>query len=109
MKNNHITDVNIIVVIPVYNHSKTLRDVVIRALEVNEAVVVVDDGSTDEGVKSLEGLDVHILHHSTNRGKGARVSLHKDTCIGSSAESLDTNTASSCEEIQEMTARYLIG
>jgi len=80
MKNNHITDVNIIVVIPVYNHSKTLRDVVIRALEVNDAVVVVDDGSTDEGVKSLEGLDVHILHHSTNRGKGAAILTAAKAC-----------------------------
>lgn len=80
MHNNHQTDIDIIIVIPVYNHAKTLRDTVIRALEVNDEVMVVDDGSTDCGIETLAGLDVHILHHSFNRGKGAAILTAARAC-----------------------------
>ena len=68
------------IVIPVYNHSKTLRDVVVRALEVHDAVMVVDDGSTDEGIGTLAGLDVQIVQHQHNRGKGAAILTAADAC-----------------------------
>lgn len=63
----------VIIVIPVYNHSITLKDVVARALDVHDAVMVVDDGSTDRGAEKLEGLDVHIIRHARNLGKGAAI------------------------------------
>ncbi len=53
----------IIIVIPVYNHSGTLRDVVTKSLKVHDRVMVVDDGSTDGGVDTLEGLEVDIVRH----------------------------------------------
>ncbi|MBW1797741.1 MAG: DUF2062 domain-containing protein [Deltaproteobacteria bacterium] len=63
----------VIIVIPVYNHSITLRDVVKKALDVHDTVMVVDDGSTDRGVDKLEGLDVKIIRHAGNLGKGAAI------------------------------------
>jgi glycosyltransferase involved in cell wall biosynthesis len=63
----------IVLVIPVYNHGKTLRDVVIRSLEVCRDVMVIDDGSTDGGAETLSGLDVKIIHHRENRGKDAAI------------------------------------
>jgi len=69
----NLENMKIGIVIPVYNHSKTLRDVVIRALEVHDAVMVVDDGSTDGGIDTLAGLDVHIVQHERNSGKGAAI------------------------------------
>ncbi|MBA4417527.1 MAG: DUF2062 domain-containing protein [Syntrophus sp. (in: bacteria)] len=66
----------IILVIPFYNHGKTVRDVVISALEVSGGameVMVVDDGSTDGGVETLSGLNVKIIRHPENRGKGAAI------------------------------------
>lgn len=63
----------VLVVIPVYNHGTTLRDVVKRTLEVHPQVLVVDDGSTDNGVERLEGLDVQIVRHPHNLGKGAAI------------------------------------
>jgi len=80
MHDNHQTHVDIIIVIPVYNHTKTLRDTVTRALGVNDKVMVVDDGSTDCGIETLAGLDVHILHHSANRGKGAAILTAARAC-----------------------------
>ena len=68
-----LENVNFGIIIPVYNHSKTLRQVVVQALAVNEAVTVVDDGSTDEGIDVLAGLNVRILQHSRNHGKGAAI------------------------------------
>jgi glycosyltransferase involved in cell wall biosynthesis len=60
------------IVIPVYNHGRTVADVVRRSRRWNLPVFVVDDGSTDGGydtIKSIRGIEV--LQHTRNRGKGA--------------------------------------
>lgn len=75
---------NTLVVIPVYNHAATLRGVVERALEVHDRVLVVDDGSTDQGADVLEGLPVRVVRHAGNRGKGAalRTAAQKARSMG---------------------------
>ena len=73
MLNNRFDSIKIIIVIPVYNHGRTLRGVVMRALKVNDQVMVIDDGSTDGGIDTLYGLSVHIVRHSQNLGKGAAI------------------------------------
>jgi glycosyltransferase involved in cell wall biosynthesis len=72
-ENDGISEDRIFVVIPVYNHVSTLRDVAVRSLAVHPHVMVVDDGSTDGGADSLEGLPVEILRHPENLGKGAAI------------------------------------
>jgi len=61
------------IVIPVYNHPGTLRDVVSRALKIHDMVMVVDDGSRDIAADLLTGLDVHVIRHRKNMGKGAAI------------------------------------
>jgi glycosyltransferase involved in cell wall biosynthesis len=61
------------IVIPVYNHSETIRDVVTRAREIHDMVMVVDDGSRDNVADLLTGLDVHVIRHTENMGKGAAI------------------------------------
>ena len=61
------------IVIPVYNHPGTLRDVVSRALKIHDMVMVVDDGSRDIAADFLTGLDVHVIRHRKNMGKGAAI------------------------------------
>ena len=73
-------NLKITIVIPVYNHCKTLRDVVVRALAVHDAVMVIDDGSRDGGIETLAGLNVKILQHQRNRGKGAAILTAADAC-----------------------------
>jgi glycosyltransferase involved in cell wall biosynthesis len=60
------------VVIPVFNHERTVAEVVHRALALDLPVVVVDDGSTDSTYDRIKGIaGIRILRHRSNRGKGA--------------------------------------
>ena len=69
----HGPEPGVVVVIPVYNHGKTLREVATAALEVNGRVIVVDDGSTDGGPETLADLPLTVIRHSGNKGKGAAI------------------------------------
>lgn len=82
--------VSVLIVIPVYNHAATLRQVVTGALA-HGPVLVVDDGSTDmaPGVvldataiapsgafdenHPLHGLPVRYARHERNQGKGRAI------------------------------------
>jgi glycosyltransferase involved in cell wall biosynthesis len=60
--------------LPVYNNAATLRRVAAECREILPNVVVVDDGSTDCDVADLlTGLDVTLLRHEKNRGKGEAI------------------------------------
>ncbi len=60
------------VVIPVYNHGRQIREVLIRTLQFGFPVFVVDDGSTDVTPEVLASFSqVTVLRHERNRGKGA--------------------------------------
>jgi glycosyltransferase involved in cell wall biosynthesis len=71
--------VQLSVIIPVYNETATLSQIVaaVRAVPVEKEIILVDDGSTDgsrEWLKTLEGLpDVRVLYHAHNQGKGAAI------------------------------------
>jgi len=58
------------VIIPTYNNGDTVADVVERTLKVCPDVIVVNDGSTDNTQAALCGLDVTVLDHNRNLGKG---------------------------------------
>jgi glycosyltransferase involved in cell wall biosynthesis len=63
-----------LIVIPVYNHGGTLRDVVVRALHVCADVLVIDDGSNNGCSKeAIGGLPALFLRHEKNMGKGAAI------------------------------------
>lgn len=64
---------NILLVIPLYNHAATVRQVAERCLAIHPDVLVVDDGSTDNGAAALDSLPVSVLRHAQNHGKGAAI------------------------------------
>lgn len=64
---------HILVVVPLYNHGGTVRDVVQRCLQQHQHVVVVDDGSSDAGAQNLADLPVTLLCHEYNCGKGEAI------------------------------------
>lgn len=61
-----------VIIIPVYNHEATIRNVVATAQKLGLPVLVVDDGATDasyDRTKDIPGI--RILRHPVNQGKGA--------------------------------------
>ena len=68
----------ILVVIPVYNHSRTLRQVAEKVLAVHPRLLVVDDGSNESVAPLLDGLNLNLLRHDRNRGKGAAIMTAAD-------------------------------
>ena len=66
-------DKKVVVVMPAYNAAKTLRQTYeeVRAQQIVDTIILVDDGSRDETVaiaRSLEGVQVHV--HEVNKGYG---------------------------------------
>lgn len=60
--------------LPVYNNRETLYRVAAECRSLVPHVVVVDDGSSDVDVRALlAGLDVTVLVHAKNRGKGEAI------------------------------------
>jgi glycosyltransferase involved in cell wall biosynthesis len=69
------------VVMPVYNESETIRQIVaqVAAVPIEKEILIVDDGSTDgtrEILREMEGKDgVRVFLQPKNQGKGAAVSV----------------------------------
>ena len=59
------------VVIPAYNEAATIADIVRRARDQTEKVIVVDDGSRDDTAARAEEAGAEVLRQAANQGKGA--------------------------------------
>ncbi len=60
--------------VPVFNNGETVRKVVEGCRSILKNIVVIDDGSTDADVSGLlSGLDVTVLKHKKNAGKGCAI------------------------------------
>jgi glycosyltransferase involved in cell wall biosynthesis len=75
------------VIVPVYNEEKTIKQVIdkILAVPVDKEIIVVDDSSTDGTGKILRDLrynNLKVIHHSSNRGKGASVLTGLGNAVG---------------------------
>lgn len=72
MAKAHVPAGRFAVVIPVYNHGRTVALVLEQARALGYPVFVVDDGATDGGCRRLTSVPgVHLLRHAGNLGKGA--------------------------------------
>lgn len=81
--------------VPVYNNGATVKKVVAACRSVLRHVAVVDDGSIDADLASLlSGLDVVLLKHENNRGKGEAIltaSRYVETRGGSTLITVDAD------------------
>jgi len=62
---------DVYVVIAAHNEGRVIRTTVIPLVERGYSVVVVDDASSDDTERQLEGLPVSVLRHGINLGQGA--------------------------------------
>ena len=98
-----------VVVIPAYDEAATIRNIAIRARELAGTVIVVDDGSTDATTARLEGLDLIVLRHATNRGKADTLWTGFTRALELGADlvvTLDGDGQHSAEDIPRLLAAY---
>src|SRR3990172_4209614 len=60
----------VVALIPAWNESATIGEVVKRTKRVTDHVLVVDDGSTDGTAKIAKESGAVVIKHDTNKGKG---------------------------------------
>lgn len=66
------TDPKIFIIIPAFNESQKIKEVVESLLRENyRDVIIVDDGSTNPLMTNLDGLPITYLRHTVNLGQGA--------------------------------------
>jgi len=78
----------ITVIIPAYNESKTIEEILqrVQAMEMADEILIVDDGSEDGTREILQGLDgsgpIRVIYHEKNQGKGAAVTTGMKNATG---------------------------
>ena len=65
------SDARVAVVIPCYNTGAACIDVIVRARTIADAVLVIDDGSTDDTQTHIAATRATCLRLPVNVGKGA--------------------------------------
>ena len=61
----------LVAVIPAYNEARAIEDVLIGVRDVVDAMIVIDDGSSDTTSAIALRYTPHVVHHAINRGLGA--------------------------------------
>jgi len=77
-----------LVAMPAYNEEAYIAKTVLGARRHADAVLVVDDGSTDETVAIAEALGAIVVRHATNRGYGGALQTIFSTARDVGAEEL---------------------
>jgi glycosyltransferase involved in cell wall biosynthesis len=70
------------IIIPTYNESKAISDILKRIRQQNLEVIVVDDGSWDNTHKIAQDGGAIVLREDNNKGKGASLIRGFDYALG---------------------------
>ncbi|MGD8278972.1 MAG: glycosyltransferase family 2 protein [Gemmatimonadota bacterium] len=80
----------VFVIVPAFNEANAIGAVIHGLLRDDRTVVVVDDGSTDDTWRRLDGLPVHRIRHAINRGQGAALQTGIDWALRHRADIIVT-------------------
>jgi glycosyltransferase involved in cell wall biosynthesis len=78
------------VVIPAFNESTSIQEVVKTVRAAFDWVIVVDDGSTDATADIAQSAGAHVLVHPINLGQGAALQTGLEYAIQSGADLIAT-------------------
>src|SRR6266404_4244537 len=76
----------VIALIPAYNEAARVGEVVAKARQQVDEVIVIDDGSNDGTAATAEKAGAKVLRHEQNRGKGGAIATALDYFGRSDAE-----------------------
>jgi len=71
----------ICIIIPGYNESKMIGQVVMKAYQIINDVIVIDDGSKDNTAQVAQDSGAIVIKHDLNKGKGAALKTGFDYAI----------------------------
>jgi glycosyltransferase involved in cell wall biosynthesis len=97
-----VSDHKIVAVIPAYNEERFIGSVVLKARQYADAVVVVDDGSTDATAEIAGAAGAIVMRHEHNRGKAVALNTGFRKAREMTPEvvvTLDGDWQHRCEEI----------
>ena len=101
-----------VAVIPAYNEERFIGSVVLRTRPYVDAVIVVDDGSSDATAEVAEAAGAIVVRHERNAGKGVALNtgLRKARELGPDAVAvIDADGQHAPEEIEGVLAPALAG
>lgn len=81
-----ILTASVFVVVPAYNEATVIRSTLEQLIELNYAVVAIDDGSSDDTWSVLSSLPVYALRHPINLGQGAALQTGMTFALQRNAE-----------------------
>ncbi len=86
---------NVAVLIPAYNAAGSLPQLLerTRRFVASDAIMVVNDGSTDGTKVAAERFGIHLLSHETNQGKGAALQTGFEYVLGNRFDAVITMDA----------------
>ncbi len=93
-----------VVIIPAYNEQQTISDVVRRARQYAEEVIVIDDGSSDDTAFKASSAGAKVFRHVINRGQGAALRTGIRAALESSADVIITFDADLQQDVSEIPA-----
>ena len=83
-----MVDEDIWVVIPAYNESKHISEVIKKTEKYCKNIIVVDDGSKDNTYEIAKKLNLYVLKNIVNMGKGAALKTGCDFAINQNAKNI---------------------
>lgn len=99
-------------VIPLFNESTVVGDVITEALTVFPRIVVVDDGSSDDSAAIARRAGAIVVQHPVNLGQGAALQTGLDVALRLGAEyvvTFDSDGQHRTEDAEAMVARLRAG
>jgi glycosyltransferase involved in cell wall biosynthesis len=89
------------VVVPMFNEAAVVSDVVAALADSFDAVVCVDDGSSDESGRLAAEAGATVVYHPVNLGQGAALQTGVEFALRSSADYLITFDADGQHRIED--------